>query len=154
MVRIQKVYKGRKGQEAGPNNTRPEGTTMSCNVPVAWSRASSMDAIPTSRLSRSMLSTTSSRVKSVDAGSYGFIQWSRCSPHESKPLPTDVRVRDDSPLALSVVSPSRCDVPGGTPPSMIEGVNQANTNLSPSTTTPRDPTATSSSIWPMPGTVA
>ena len=99
MVRIQIVYRGRKGQEAGSSNTRPEGTTTSRNAPVAWSRASSTDVIPTSRLSRFMLSTAASRVKSDNAGSCGSTHWSRGSPHAGKWLPPDVKARDD-PLSV------------------------------------------------------
>ena len=143
MVRIQKVYRGRKEQEAGSSNTRLEGTTTSRNTPVVWSRASSRDAIPMSRLSRSMLSTASSRVKSIDVGSWGSVHWSRGSPHAGEPLPTDVRVRDDSPLAPSATDPSCHDVPTGMPPPAIEGVSGADTNLSPSTMTLRDPLAVS-----------
>ena len=45
-------------------------------------------------------------------------------------LPTDIRARDDSPSAPGVADPS------------------------PGTTTPRDPSDTSPSVWPMPGAVA
>ena len=66
-------------------------------APLAWSKASSMDTIPTSRLSRSMLMVASLTVKSVDVGSYGFVHWSRGSPRAGESLPTDVSTRDDSP---------------------------------------------------------
>ena len=62
---------------------------MSRNITVAWFRALSTDAIPTSRLSRSKLSVASSRMKSVDAESYGFVQRSRGMPHAGELLPTD-----------------------------------------------------------------
>ena len=86
------------------------------NALVAWFKDMSMDVIPTSRLSRSMLSVASSRVKSVDTGSFGFIHRSRGSPHASEPLPTDIRARDKSPLAPSAANPlssrrSRRDAP-------------------------------------------
>lgn len=85
-------------------NTHPEGMMMSRKAPPAWSKASSMDAIPTSRLSHSMLSVASSRVKSVDVGSYGFVHQSRGTPCASESLPTDVKGRDDSPLVLSATT--------------------------------------------------
>ena len=127
---------------------------MSRNAPGAWFRASCMDTIPTSRLSCSMLSAASSRVKSIDAGSCGFVHRSRGSPHASEPLPTDVRARDDSPLAPSTTNPFCHDVPTRTPPSAMEGISGADTNLSPITTTPGDPSAASPFIQPMPGAVA
>lgn len=77
-----------------------------CSVPVAFSRASSTAATPKSRLSCSMLSTAASRVKDADAGSYGSVHQSRGAPCMGEPLPVDVRVRDDSPLASSIVDPS------------------------------------------------
>ena len=89
---------------------------MSRNALAVWSRASSKDAIPTSRLSRSMLSASSSRVISVDVGSYRFNHWSKGSPHVDELLPTDVRLRDDSTLAPSATDPSRRDVPARMPP--------------------------------------
>ena len=126
----------------------------SCNAPMAWSRASSMDAIPMSRLSRSMLSALSSRVKSTDARSYGSTHWSRGSPRTGEPLPTDVRARDDSSPAPSAADPNRHDVPTGMPPPVMEGVSGADANLSPSTTTPENPSATSPSVQPAPAIIA
>ena len=70
------------------------------------------------------------------------------------PLPTDVRVNDNSPLAPSATDPSCHDVPTGTPPPVTEGVSGVDANLSPSTMTLRDPSAMSPSIQPTPGTVA
>ena len=78
---------------------------MSCKAPQVWSKASNTDAIPTSRLSRSMLSTAMSRVKSVDAGSYGFVHQSRGSPRVGESLPTNIRTRDNSSLVPSAVDP-------------------------------------------------
>ena len=135
-------------------NIQLEEMTMLRKAPQAWSRALSTDVTPTSRLSHSMLSMASSRVKSVDVGSSRLTHWSRGSPRVSDPLPTDVRVRDDSPPAPSAANPSRCDVPIKMPPSVMEGASGAGTNLSPSTTTPGDPSATSPSVRPAPGTVA
>ena len=71
-----------------------------------------------------------------------------------KPLPTDVRTRDDSPLAPSATDPSHHDVPAETSPLAMEGVSGADANLSPSTMTLEDPSAVSPSIWPTPGAVA
>ena len=85
--------------------------TTSRKAPLPWSRASSMDAIPMSRLSCSMLSATLSRVKSVDAESYGFIHWSRGLPRMGESLPTDISARDGSPLAPSAANLSCCDIP-------------------------------------------
>ena len=73
MVRTKKYMKKEEGERQDLVNTRPVGMTTSCRVPLAWFMASSTAAIPSSRLSRSMLSVASSRVKSVDVGSYGFI---------------------------------------------------------------------------------
>ena len=83
------------------------------NAPVAW--ASSTDAIPMSRFSHTMLSVAASRVKSVNTGSYGSIHRSRGLLGLGELLPTDVKVRDDSPLALSTVDPSSYDVLARTP---------------------------------------
>ena len=94
MVRIQKYAEKGKGEKQDQANTQPVGTTMSCKAPLASSKALSTDVIPTSRLSRSMLSTAASRVKSVNTGSYGFVHRSRGSPRLGKSLPTDVRARD------------------------------------------------------------
>ena len=52
-----------------------------------------------------------------------------------EPPPTDVRARDDSPLAPSATDPSRHDVPVGTPPLAMEGVSSVDADPSPSTTT-------------------
>ena len=89
-----------------------------------------MDVIPTSRLSRSMLSAASSRVKSVDAGSYGFVHRTRGSPRAGVSLPTNISARDDSLLVPST------------------------TDLSATTTTLGDPLAMSTSVWPTLGAVA
>ena len=69
-------------------------------------------------------------------------------------LPTNVRVRDDSPLAQSAAGPSCHDVPTGMPPLVTEGVGGVDMNLPPSTMTPRDPSAMSPSIRPTPSTIA
>lgn len=61
-------------------------------------------AIPSSRLSCSMLSVASSRAKSVDVGSCGFIHRSRGSPCVGEWLPLDVMARDDSPLVHSTTA--------------------------------------------------
>ena len=79
-VRTQKYMKKEEGERQGQVNTQLVGTMTSCRAPLAWSKAFSMAAIPSSRLSRSMLSTASSRVKSVDVGSYGFIHWRQAHP--------------------------------------------------------------------------
>ena len=68
------------------------------------SKANSTDAIPSSRLSRSMLSVASSREKSVDVGSCGFVHQSRGLPYRGEWLPPEVRIRDDSPLVLSATT--------------------------------------------------
>ena len=73
---------------------------------------------------------------------------------DDKPLPTDVRVRDDFSPALSAADPSRRNIPVGTPPSATEGVSGADTNHSPSTETPEDPLAASPFVWPTSGIVA
>ena len=69
-------------------------------------------------------------------------------------LPTDVRARDDSPLAPSAADPSCRDAPTETPPLAMEGVSGVDANLSPSTTTLGESLAMSPSIRPMPGVVA
>ena len=127
-------------------NTQLEGTTTSPKAPRAWSRASSTDVIPMSRLSRSMLSAASSRVKSVDVGSSGLAHQSRGSPHTGESLPTDVRARDSSPPAPIAANPSHRDVPSGTLPPMTEGVSGMDADSSPSTMTSGDPLAASPSV--------
>ena len=67
-----------------------------------------------------------------------------------EPLPTNVRVKDDSLQAPSAAEPSRHDVPTGTPPPAMEGVNGVDANLSPSTMTLEDPSAVYPSVRPMP----
>ena len=111
------------------------------------------DVNPTSRLSYSMLSVASSRVKSIDVGSYGLAHRSRGSPHVGESLPTDVRARDGSPLAPIATDPFCRDVPAGTLPSAIEGVSGTDADSSPSTTTSEDPLATSPSIRPTPDVI-
>lgn len=71
-----------------------------------------------------------------------------------KPLPIDVRVRDDSSPTPSSTDPSRRGIPTETPPPVIEGASDADTNLSPSTTTLGDPSAMSLSGRHAPGVVA
>lgn len=112
-----------------------------------------MDAIPTSRLSRSKLSTSSLRVKSVDAGSFELAYRSRGSLHVGESLPTDVRARDGSPPASIAIDPPRRDVPIGTLPPTMERVSGTDANSSPSTMISRDPSAVSPSIRPMPNAV-
>jgi len=104
--------------------------TASFKAPLVWSKASIIDVIPTSRLSCSMLSAATSRVKSIDAGSYGFVYRSRGLPHMGESLPTNDSARDDFPSV-----PSAAD-------------------LSATTMTPGDPSSMSPSIRPTPGTVA
>ena len=84
---------------------------MSCKAPLAWSKASTTNVIPTLRLSYSMLSMAMARVKSIDTGSYGFVHLSKGSPHAGESLPTDIRARDDFPPVPSATDPSRRDVP-------------------------------------------
>ena len=50
-------------------DTRPVGTMTSRRTPLAWFRTSIIAEIPSSRLSRSMLSVASSSEKSIDDGS-------------------------------------------------------------------------------------
>ena len=83
--------------------------TTSHMVPLALSKANSTDAIPSSRLSRSMLSAASSRVKSVDVGSCGFAHRSRGSSRVGEWLPPEVRARDDSPSVLSATAATSGD---------------------------------------------
>ena len=112
---------------------------MSHNAPMALYRNSSTDTIPTSRLSRSKLFAASSRAKGVDAGSYGSIHRSKGAPHAGEPLPTKIRVRDDSPSASSAANPFGHDASAETPPPALEGVSGAGASLSPSTMTSGDP---------------
>ena len=119
MVKTQKYMKKEEGEKQDQANTRPVGMTTSRRAPLAWFKASSMAAIPSSRLSRSMLSAASSRVKSVDVGSYGFIHQSRGLSRVGEPLPADIRARDDSqlapgaPIPLVVTSPPGCPYSDG-----------------------------------------
>ena len=126
---------------------------MSRKAPRAWSRALSMDAIPTSRLSLSMLFAASSRVKSIDFGSFGLAHWIRGSPRIGESLPTDVRARDGSPSAPIATDPSRRDVPAETLPPTMEGVSGTDADSSPSTRTSRDPSVVHPSIQPMPDAI-
>jgi len=74
----QNIYmKEEEGKRQDQVHTRPVGMMTSRRVPLAWSTASSMVEIPMSRLSRSMLSAKSSRLKSVDVGSRGLVHRSR-----------------------------------------------------------------------------
>jgi hypothetical protein len=66
------VEKG-NGEKRDQANTRPAGTTTSFKTPPALFEASSMVVTHKSRLSHSMLLAASSWVKSVDAGSCGFV---------------------------------------------------------------------------------
>ena len=59
-----------------------------------------MAIIPSLRLSCSMLSAASSRVKSVDDESYRFAHRSRDSSLVAERLPPNIKARSDSPLVL------------------------------------------------------
>ena len=83
--------------------------TTSCWVPLAWSKASSTTIIPSSRLSRSMLSAASLRVKGVNVGSYRFVHGSKGSSCAGEWLPPNVRARDDSPSVLSTTATTSGD---------------------------------------------
>ena len=147
MVRIQEIYEG-KGKKKDQANTHPAGTTTSHKAPLVWSRALSMDATPTSRLSHSMLSAMSSRVKRVDVDSCRLEHQSRGSPYVGESPPTNVRARDDSPPAPST------NVPLAMMSLAIEGVYSTSVDLSTSTRTSKDPSAMSPSVWPMKDSVA
>ena len=120
--------------------------TMLRKAPLAWSKASSMDVIPTLRLSHSMPSASSSRVKSVDAKSCRFVHQSRGLLHVGESLPTDVRAKDDSSPVLSAANPSRRDVPVEGPPPAMEGISGVDVDLFATTTTNKDPLAVSPSV--------
>lgn len=100
-----------------------------------------------------MLLVASSRLKRVDAGSYGFVHQSRGSLYVGESSPTDVRARDDFPPAPSTTVPSRHDVPTWMPALVIEGVSGTGVDLFPSTTTSGDPSAASPSVRSMPGSI-
>ncbi|XP_066373723.1 uncharacterized protein [Miscanthus floridulus] len=113
-----------------------------------------MDMTPTSRLSHSMLSASSSRVKSTDVGSSRFVHQSRGLPYVGKSSPINIRARDDSPSTPNAAKPSHHDVLARMPSLVMEGVSGTGTDLSPTTTTSGDPSATSPSVQPTSGTVA
>ena len=76
-------------------NTQLEGMMISRRAPMAWFKAFITAENPMSRLSRSMLSATSSSENRADVGSRASIHWSNGSPRMGERMPPDNRAGGD-----------------------------------------------------------